>query len=98
MGDSHEIQCEVNFDKIINASIINVTWRGPNNDTIMTNNRITINTTASANNNHTSTLQFQYLTEADQGSYTCHIAILNNYTKSGYFKLDDFSSKFPTFL
>ena len=94
MGDSHEIQCEVNFDKIISASIINVTWRGPNNDT---NNRITINTTASADNNYTSTLQFYYLTEEDEGLYTCHIEILN-YTKSGFFIFENFSSKFPTFL
>ena len=97
MGGSHEIQCKVNFNKVINASIIKVTWRGPNNDTILTNNRTTINTTASADNNHTSTLQFQYLIEEDQGLYTCHIEVLN-YTKSGFFKLEKFSSKFPTFL
>ena len=97
MGDSHEIQCKIYTDKVVNASIINITWIGPNNDTIVTNNRITITATASADNNHTSTLQFLYLTEEDQGLYTCQIEILN-YTKSGFFELENFSSKFPTFL
>ena len=99
MGDLHEIQCKVYTDKVVSASIVNITWiGGPNNDTIVTNNRINISAITSAGNNHTSTLQFLYLTEEDQGLYTCHIAILNNYTDSGFLKLEDFSSKFCTFL
>ena len=98
MGDLHEIQCKVYTDKVVNASIINITWIGPNNDIIVTNNRINITATTSADNNHTSTLQFLYLTEEDEGLYTCHIAILNNYNDSGFLKLENFSSKFPTFL
>ena len=98
MGDSHEIQCKVYTDKVINANIINITWIGPNNDTIVTNNRTTVITATTSADNHTSTLRFRYLTENDEGLYTCHIAILNNYTESGFFELENFSSKFPTFL
>ena len=97
MGDPHEIQCKVYTDKVINANIISITWIGPNNDTIVTNNRTNITATTSAGNNHTSTLQYLYLTEEDQGLYTCHITILNNYNDSGFLKLEDFSSKFCTF-
>lgn len=98
VGDPHEIQCKVYTDKVVNTNIINITWIGPNNDTIVTNSRITVTATASADNNHTSTLQFQYLTEEDQGMYTCHVAILSNYTDFGIFKLEDVFSKFATFL
>ena len=91
VGDPHEVQCEVNNNEVVNTSI---TWIGPNNDTIVTNNRIIVNATISADNNHTSTLRFLYLTEEDQGLYICHVTILNNYTDSKSFKLDDFTSKF----
>ena len=98
MGDPHEIQCTVYTDKVINANITDITWIGPSNNTIVTDNRVIIvnaTTSISADNNHTSTLQFIYLTEEDQGMYTCRVAILNNYTDSELFELEDFSSKFP---
>ena len=91
VGDPHEVQCEVYNNEVLNTSI---TWIGPNNDTIVTNNRIIVNATISADNNHTSTLRFLYLSEEDQGSYNCHVTILNNYTDSKSFELDDFTSEF----
>ena len=86
VGDPYEIKCEAYTDLVIHSDLVSFTWIGPNNETIMANNRTNVTTATSVGNNHTSTLQFVYLTEEDQGLYTCHVAILNN-TDSESFEL-----------
>ena len=38
--------------------------------------RVTISPTTSSGNNYTSSLQFTYLMEGDEGMYTCNVMIL----------------------
>ena len=93
MGDPYEIQCEVYTDQLVHSDIVNITWIGPNNDTIVPDKRISITTTNSTGHNHTSTLQFSYLSEDDEGMlFTCHVTILSN-TDSKSFEIEEISSK-----
>ena len=83
VGEKYEIRCEVYTDIIVHSDIVNITWIGPNNDTIVNDSRTDITTTNSVGRNHTSTLQFLCLSENDTGSFTCSVTILNNtYTQS----------------
>ena len=77
VGDPYEIKCEISTNLIINSGLINYTWIGPNNETIVTHNRINVTTTTSIGKNHTSILQFLYLSENDHGLYICLVTLLN---------------------
>ena len=92
VGNLYEIQCIVHTREVVNSSIVNITWIGPNNGTIMTSRRINITDTTDGNN-HTSILQFAYLSEKDKGLHICHVTILNS-TVSDFFTIEDLLSKF----
>ena len=92
VGDPYKIQCEVYTDQIVNSSIVDITWIGPDNDTMVLDSRLNI-TSISTGHYHTSTLQFSYLSEDDEGLFTCNVTVLSN-TESGSFKVDELSSKF----
>ena len=51
-------------------------WMGPNGN-IVDNSRVTINQTVVNDGNYTSSLQFDYLMEGDEGRYTCVVSLLN---------------------
>ena len=75
MGDPHVIQCEVHTDQRV---LLNITWTGPNNNTIVNDSRMSVTTSNSLGHYHTSTLNFSPLSEGDKGSYTCHVEIHGN--------------------
>ena len=96
VGDKYEIQCEVYTDQLVHSDIVNITWIRSNNDTVVTDTRISITTTNSTGHNHTSTLQFSYLSEDDEGLlFTCQVTILNN-TDSESFEIKEILSKLAT--
>ena len=43
----------------------------------MNDSRVTISATTSSGNTYTSSLQFTYLMEGDEGTYTCNVMILD---------------------
>ena len=90
VGDPHVIQCEVHNDQIVNSDIVNITWIGPYNNTIVNDSRMSVTTYISVGHNHTSTLYFSSLNEGDKGSYTCHVEIRGNRISTS-FKLSVFS-------
>ena len=93
VGNPYEIQCKVYTDQIVNSDIVDITWIGPDNDTIVADGRLSV-TNFSSGHNHTSTLLFSYLSEDDEGIlFTCNVTILSN-TDSGSFKVEELSSKF----
>ena len=49
---------------------------GPGGGSIISDSRVTINPTTSSSNTYTSSLQFDYLIEGDEGTYTCNVMIL----------------------
>ena len=53
-----------------------ISWMGPGGESITNDSRVTISPTTSSGNNYTSSLQFTYLMERDEGMYTCNVTIL----------------------
>ena len=93
IGDPYEIQCEVSTNPIVHSDIVNITWIGPNNESIITDNRVNVTTIISNGNNLTSILKFLYLSDEDEGLYSCKVTILN-VTDSQIFNVENVTSKF----
>ena len=72
MGSRQMIQCTVSTDGVDFGSIM-ISWMGPGGDTITSDSRVTINPTTSSDNTYTSSIQFTYLMEGDEGIYTCNV-------------------------
>ena len=77
VGDSLTIECRV--DTVPGVSTVSISWIG---GATIGDSRVTISTTTSSGNTHTSSLQFAYLMEGDEGNYTCNVMILENSTSS----------------
>ena len=60
----------------VETSSVMISWMGPGGISVMNDSRIFISQTTSSGNNHTSSLQFTYLMEGDEGIYTCNVMIL----------------------
>ena len=77
VGSPQDIDCMVDTT-VPGISSVTVSWTGPGGVLIMSNtNRVTISPTTSNGNIFTSSLQFTYLMEGDDGNYTCNVMILN---------------------
>ena len=73
-----DIICSVTINSAIDPDSVDLTWT--NDDTILTtNNRVTISPTNIRKNpssfTYTTTIQFAYLMEGDEGSYTCNVTV-----------------------
>ena len=60
--------------------------------TIISDSRVTINPTTSSGNIYTSSFQFTYLMEGDEGTYTCDVMILRT-SGSQSVELESLTSK-----
>ena len=74
MGSPQVISCTVStVNGVVSSSVI-ISWMGPGG--IITNDsRVTISPTTFSGNTYTSSLQFTYLREGDNGMYTCNVII-----------------------
>ena len=77
VGSSQDIQCIVITVSGVELSSVMISWMGPGGESITSDSRVTISPTTSSGNNYTSSLQFTYLMEGDEGMYTCNVMILN---------------------
>ena len=77
VGSSQVINCTVSTVSGVESSSVKISWMGPGG--IITNDiRVTISqTTSRGNNMYASSLQFTYLVEGDEGTYTCKVMILD---------------------
>ena len=71
-----DIVCSVTINSRIHPDSVELTWT--NNDSIITtDNRVTITPTNITENSssftYTTTIQFAYLMEGDEGNYTCDV-------------------------
>ena len=74
VGSPQIINCTVSTFSEVQFSSEMVSWIGPGG--IITNDsRMTISSTTSSGNNYTSSLQFTYLMEGDEGMYACYVMI-----------------------
>ena len=76
VGSPQDIQCIVSTVSGVELSSVMISWMGPGGESITNDSRVTINSITSSGNNYTSSLQFTYLMEGDEGMYTCSVMIL----------------------
>ena len=77
MGCPQVINCTVSTVNGVESSSVMISWMGPGGNIDATNNRLYIGSvTAGGNNMYTRSLQFTYLMEGDEGTYTCNVIIL----------------------
>ena len=76
VGSPQDIQCIVSTISGVELSSVMISWMGPGGESITNDSRVTISPTTSSGNNYTSSLQFTYLMEGDEGMYTCNVMIL----------------------
>ena len=76
VGSPQDIQCIVSTVSGVESNSVMISWMGPGGESITNDSRVTINPTTSNGNNYTSSLQFTYLMEGDEGMYTCNVMIL----------------------
>ena len=74
MGSSRVINCTVSTVSGVESSLVMISWMGPS---VTNDSRVAINSTTSSGNVFTSSLQFTYLMEGDEGTYTCKVMILD---------------------
>ena len=76
VGSPQDIQCIVSTVSGVELSSVMISWMRPGGESITNDSRVTISPTTSSGNNYTSSLQFTYLMEGDEGMYTCNVMIL----------------------
>ena len=91
MGSPQIISCTVSTVSGVESSSVMISWMGPRGN-ITNDSRVTISPTTSSGNTYTSTLQFTYLAEGDNGSYICNVMILDT-TESQPVALQSLTSK-----
>ena len=96
MGSSQVINCMAHAVSGVGSSSVMISWMGPGGNITTTNGRVSIGSvTDDGNNMYTRSLQFTYLMEGDEGTYTCNVMILNT-SESQSVELQSLTSKFKT--
>ena len=93
VGNPQDIQCIVSTVSGVELSSVMISWMGPGGESITNDSRVTISPTTSSGNNYTSSLQFTYLMEGDEGVYTCNVMILET-SASRSFTINNLTSKY----
>ena len=73
VGDPQVINCTAVTPTLLDV-VFN--WIGPSGN-IVDDSRVTISPTTSSGDIYTSSLQFTYLMEGDEGTYTCVVSLLS---------------------
>ena len=76
VGSPQVMNCIVSTVSGVDSSLIMISWMGPGGIFVMNDDRVFISQTVSSGNNYTSSVQFTYLMEGDEGTYTCNVMIL----------------------
>ena len=78
VGSRLTVECRVDTVPGVSSSSVMISWTAPVGGSIMNDSRVTISPTTSSGNVFTSNLQFTYLMEGDNGTYTCNWMILQS--------------------
>ena len=92
VGSPQDIHFIVSAVSGVELSSVMISWIGPGGESIINDSRVTISPTTSIGNNYTSSLQFTYLMEGDEGMYTCNVMILET-SISSFATINNLSSK-----
>ena len=93
VGSPQDIQCIVSTVIGVELSSVMISWMGPGGESFTNDSRVTISPTTSGGNNYTSSLQFTYLMEGDEGMYTCGVTILNTF-ESNFISLNNLTGMY----
>ena len=74
VGSPQVINCTVSTVSGVESSLVMISWMGPS---VTNDSRVAINSTTFSGNVFTSSLQFTYLMEGDEGTYICNVMILD---------------------
>ena len=77
MGNPQVINCMVSTVSGVESRSVMISWMRPGGGSITNYGRVTISPTTSSGNTYTSSLQFTYLMEGDEGTYTCNVMMLD---------------------
>ena len=92
VGSPQDIQCIVSTVDGVELSSVMISWMGPGGESITNDSRVSVSPITSSGNNYTSSLQFTYLMEGDEGIYMITVVILG-ITISKTFEFDNVISK-----
>ena len=92
MGSPQVINCTVSTVSGVESSSVMISWMIPGG-VIANDSRVIISPITSSGNTYTSSLQFTYLMEGDEGTYTCNVMILET-NESQSIELQSLISKF----
>ena len=90
VGSPQVINCTVSTVSGVQSSSVMINWTRPG--VITNDSRVTISPTTSSGNTYTSSLQFTYLMEGDEDTYTCNVMILDT-SESQSVELESLTSK-----
>ena len=94
VGSPQVINCTVSTVSGVESSSLMISWVGPRRNIDTTNGRVSIGSvTAGGNNMYTRSLQFTYLMEGDEGTYTCNVMILKKTNRSQSVELQSLTGK-----
>jgi len=92
VGSPQEIHCIVSTVGGVELSSVMISWMGPEGNVIRNDSRVAISQTTSVRNDFISTLEFTYLMEGDEGTYTCNVMILETIV-SDYITINNLTGK-----
>ena len=78
VGNPQVMNCTMSTVSGVESSSVMISWMGPGGGSITNDSRVTISPTTSSGNTYTSSLQFTYLMEGDEGTYTCNVMMLES--------------------
>ena len=92
VGSPQVINCTVSTVSGVESSLVMISWMGPGG-VITSDSRVTISSVTSSGSTYISSLQFTFLMEGDEGTYTCNVMILET-NGSQSVELQSLNSKF----
>ena len=95
VGSPQVINCTVMTVSAVESSSVLISWMGPGGDSIMNDNRVMISPITSSGNDYTNSLQFNYLMEGEEGTYTCNVIVLETIVSQSV-ELRSFTGKLIT--
>jgi len=96
VGDALILECLVSTVSGVELDSVMISWIRPGGDIITNDSRATISPTSNSGNNYTSSIQFTYLMEGDNGTYTCNVMILET-NGSASIVLETLTSEYSTY-
>ena len=84
VGEPHDLVCLIVLSSTVQSSSVNLTWNFNSNDSRVTVIPTTITTNDSIGIIYTTVIQFDYLSEMDEGYYTCSVMIEEDLTESAF--------------